>query len=173
MLRTLVVSKPTTLKALSASLAADSGGASAETAAANLSALGRLNPHVADLDRVPAGTVVFVPAGSKSRGDGESIVEQSFGQFSEHVRQAVEASAKRVDAGHAALAEQQKEVVAALRSAAVKRQIDADADLQQQVKDAEAVFKADQQAARTAEQAFETLPKDVAAELAALAKLFD
>lgn len=173
MLRTLVVSKATTLKALTASLSAEPAGAGEAAPGADLASLRRLNPHIADLDRIPAGTIVFVPDTPTSRAASGSVVEQGFNDFANYVRQAVESSAKRVDASHGALAEQQKEVAAALKSAVIKKQIDADADLQKQVKDAEAVFKADQQSAKTAQQMLEALQKDVTEELAALAKMFD
>jgi hypothetical protein len=89
------------------------------------------------------------------------------------VRQAVETGAKRVDAGYGALAEQQKEVAAALKSAAIRKQVEADADLQKLVADADAVFKADQQGAKAAQQTLESLQKGMAEELAQLAKMFD
>ena len=51
--------------------------------------------------------------------------------------------------------------------------MDADADLQKLVADSDAVFKADQQNAKAAQQTLESLQKGVAEELAALAKMFD
>jgi vacuolar-type H+-ATPase subunit I/STV1 len=172
-LRTFVVSKSTTLKSLTASLAGEGAGAGEEAPAARLATLQRLNPHVVDLDRIPAGTVLIVPDVPKARAESSSVAGPGFSEFAEQVRQAVAATSQRVGASYAALAEQQKEVAAALKSAAVKRQVDADADLQKQAKDAEAVFKADQQAAKAAQQTLEALHKEVEEELAALAKMFD
>jgi len=80
---------------------------------------------------------------------------------------------ERVSASYSALVDQQKEVATALKSAAIKKQVDADADLQKLVADSDAVFKADQQNAKTAQQMLETMQKGVADELAVLAKMFD
>ena len=173
MLRTFVVSKSMTLKALTAQLASEPAGADGEAPAARLASLQRLNPHLADLDRIPAGTVVLVQDAPNVRAATASVAGQGFNDFADQVRQAVVSTAQRVDASYAALAEQQKEVAAALKSAAVRKQIDADADLQKLIKDSDAAVKADQQNAKAAQQALESLQKEVSAELAVLAKMFE
>jgi hypothetical protein len=172
-LRTFVVSKSITLKALTAQLAGEPAGGDAEAPGARLASLQRLNPHIADLDRIPAGTVLLVQDTPNVRAVTSPVGGESFNEFAAQVREAVASAAQRVDAGYGALAEQQKEVASALKSAAIRKQIDADGDLQKLVKDSDAVFKADQQSAKTAQQTLESLQKSVAEELAALAKMFD
>ena len=173
MLRTHVVSQPTTLKALTAQLASGSGGANPDPPAARLASLQRLNPHIADLDRIPAGTVVLVEDGPDIRVATSPVAGGGFSEFAAQVKQAAASAVQRVDAGYGALAEQQKEVAAALKSAAIRKQVDADADLQKLVADSDAAFKADQQSAKAAQETLESLQKGVADELALLAKLLD
>lgn len=171
--RTFVISKSTTPKALIAQLSTDAAAGDEEAPAVRLASLQRLNPHIADLDRIPAGTVLLVPDTPNVRAATSSIAGQAFSEFAEQARQAGASTAQRVNASYSALAEQQKEVAAALKSAAVRKQVDADADLQKLVTDSDAVFKADQQSAKAAQQTLESLQKGVVDELAVLAKMFD
>ena len=171
--RTFVISKTTTLKALTAQLSTDASANDDNAPAVNLATLQRLNPHISDLARIPAGTVVFVPDTPNARGATTSVGGQGFQEFAERARQAGVSTTERVSASYSALVDQQKEVATALKSAAIKKQVDADADLQNLVADSDAVFKADQQNAKTAQQMLETMQKGVADELAVLAKMFD
>ena len=171
--RTFVISKSTTLKALTAQLSTDAAAGDDDASAVNLASLQRLNPHISDLARIPAGTVVLVPDTPNVRAATSSVGGQGFKEFAEQARQAGASTTQRVSASYGALVEQQKEVATALKSAAIKKQVDADADLQKLVADSDAVFKADQQNAKTAQQTLETMQKGVADELAVLAKMFD
>ena len=173
MLRTYVVSKSTTPKALSALLASDADSGEGEGPTARLAALQRLNPHIADLARIPAGTVVLIADAANARGATRSVAGPGFEAFAEQLRQAAAASSQRVNTSYGALAEAQKEVAGILKSAAIRKQVDADADLQRQVKEAELVLKADQQNTKAAQQTLAALQADIGQELAVLAKLFD
>ncbi|HEY2925279.1 hypothetical protein, partial [Piscinibacter sp.] len=76
-----------------------------------------------------------------------------------------------VRSGHEALAAQRQEVAALLKSAAVRRLIESDPDLKQDLDAAVQVFKQDQQQAKEAEKTMQLLQEQAKAELAALAKL--
>ena len=171
--RTFVISKTTTLKALTAQLSTDAAAGDNDAPAVTQATLQRLNPHISDLARIPAGTVVFVPDTPNVRAATSSVGGQGFQEFAEQARQASASTTQRVSASYSALAEQQKEVATALKSAAVRKQVEADADLQKLVADSDAVFKADQQNAKATQQTLESIQKGVADELAVLAKMFD
>ena len=130
----------------------------------------RLNPHV-DFKRIEPGTVLLVPdqPGLKA-GETSSVGGQAFDAFRDQVTGSMEAATRRVRQGHEALAAQRAEVNAVLKTAALKRLLEADPDLKPQLDAAAEVFKQDQQRAKDADATLKILQDGVLAELAVLAK---
>ena len=165
-MRMIVIKQGTNLQALSTRLLA--GGAGKEGA---LQSLQRLNPHVEDFAKIEAGTVLLVPDLPATRdGESTSISGEAFAVFREQVSEAVDAAVARVRSGYEALAAQRKDVTALLKTAAVKRMLEAEPDLRKQLDATTELFKQDQQRAKEAEKTLETL-QEANHELRALAKL--
>lgn len=164
-MRMIVIKQGTDLATLSARLLA--GGTGNEGA---LQSLQRLNPHV-DFRAIEAGTVLLVPDLPGLRaGESTSISGEAFAAFQQQVSGAVEAAVARVRSGYEALAAQRQDVTAVLKSAAVRRVIEADPDLKSQLDAATQVFKQDQQRAKDAETTLQAL-QQAKDEMQALAKL--
>jgi len=165
-MRMIVIKQATDLPALGARLLG--AGAAHEGA---LQGLQRLNPHV-DFGRLEPGTVLLVPdQPGLCAGESRSVSGEAFDAFEEQVNASVNAAVARVRSGHEALAAQRQEVAALLKSAAVRRLIESDPDLKQELDAAAQVFKQDQQQAKEAEKTMQLLQEQAKAELAALAKL--
>jgi hypothetical protein len=136
----------------------------------------KLNPHV-DFKKIEPGTVLLLPDPPAATGtagtatEGKSIQGQVFDDLQSEVTKAVEASGARVRRGYEALTEEAKEVNAVLKTAAVKRLVDADPDLKQQADAAAAVFKQDAADAKAADQALRSIQQQATEELGNLAKL--
>jgi hypothetical protein len=140
-----------------------------------LETLEKLNPHV-DFTKVEPGTVILVPdnpAGPGDTGDKDdrSIQAKAFADLRVEVAGALDASSARVRRGYDVLAEEAKEVTATLKSAPIKRAIEADQELKVQVDAAAAVFKQDAADAKSAEQTLRSIKERMDQELDALAKL--
>jgi hypothetical protein len=138
-------------------------------------ALEKLNPHV-DFTKVEPGTVILVPdspaaAGDTGDKDDRSIQANAFADLRDDVVSALDASSARVRRGYEALAEEAKDVSAALKSAPIKRAVEADQELKVQVEAAAAVFKQDAADAKSAEQTLKSIKERMSQELDALAKL--
>jgi hypothetical protein len=168
-MRMLVIKEATDLSALrSRLLNARLSGEQASAALANLQAL---NPH-ADLSAVGAGTVLFVPDAPGFKASGSmSVAEDAFGEFQKFVRGALGDAAKRLKDGNAAQAEERDQVAAALRTAAVKRALESDPALKEQIAEASRTFKQEQQRGEQAEEALAEAGKAALAKLTALGKL--
>ena len=166
-MRMIVIKQRTDLQALGAQLLG--AGAAREGA---LQSLQRLNPHVDFKQRIEPGTVVLVPEQPGLReGESASVGGEAFESFSEQVRAALEATASRVRSGHEARLAQQKDVVAVLKSPALKKMLESDPDLKKDLDAALQVIKDDQQAAKESEKLLKTLQDQSAAELASLTQL--
>lgn len=137
-----------------------------------LKTLLQMNPHIVDLSKLSAGTVLLVPDAPGFRaGESTSIAGAGFEALGAQMREAAEEVQARVRRGHELLATQRKELAGALKAAGVKRLIESDPDLKKQLDEAEVVFKNDQQQAKDTEKALEALQRQLAEELGALAKM--
>jgi hypothetical protein len=166
MLRPLVLKTDTDLKALTASvLDGRFKGPQADAVAARLEAA---NPHV-DPARISAGTVVLVPdtPGFKAAA-ASSVQSEPFADFGKMVSEALGAAAGRMKSGNALRAAERADVAAAVKSAAFKRLVANDPDVQKQ---AEEALKAAEQEAAADKQSEETVALLGKTALAALGEL--
>lgn len=164
-MRIAIAAQDSDLPVFAAGLAAD-GAADA----ALLQEIERLNPHV-DFSRIPAGTVLLLPDRVGSRENASrGLADEGFDALAQQVRAAVEATTARVRAGHDALQVQRKEVSGVVRSAALKRLMESDAQVRQLVEQGESVFKADTLRAREAAMELEALGKEAVEALEQLAR---
>ena len=142
-----------------------------EQAAKRIEQIQRLNPHL-DVKNIKRGTVVLVPDAPGERdAESRSVQGDAFADLRTQVNTALEASRARVRRGHAALNDSAKEVTAVLKSAAVKRALEAQPDLKEQAEAATRVFKQDATDAKAAEQTLKEMGDRFEQELEALAKL--
>ena len=167
-MRVIVVNSKTDVQTLGTRLGKDRTGTTFET-------IEKLNPHV-DFTRVEPGTVILVPDPPKAAADAEDDTDQSiqaraFGDLRKLVSDGLDTSGARVRRGYDALAAEAMEVTAALKSAPVKRAIEADPELKAQVESAATVFKQDTADAKNAEQTLKSMKDRMDEELNALAKL--
>lgn len=165
-MRMFVIKQATDLQALSAKLLTT--GAGKESALQNLQ---RLNPHV-DFNRLDAGTVLLVPdqPGVKT-SESSSIGGEAFDAFHEQARASVDAAVTRVREGHDHLSAARTDVAAVLKTAALKRLLEADPDIKKALDEAAQVFKQDQQQAKESIAQLQAFQAQVNEELAQLAKL--
>jgi hypothetical protein len=132
-----------------------------------LAALQALNPHV-DITKVPAGTVLLVPdMPSFKVSASDPVLGSALGEFQQVVRTALEQTAANLKAGTAARAAERADIMAVLKGAPLKRIIESDSVLKQQVADATKALQAEEQA----DQAEETLARASKAALAKIAEL--
>lgn len=165
-MRMIVTDKKTSLRTLGIRLLDDE----ADRVSA-LEQLKTVNPHV-DFKKIEPGTVLLIPDTPGFRdAESASVTGDAFDALREQIVVSVAAAASRLRGGYEALRAEQKEVAVVLKSAAVKRAIETDADLKPQIDAATQVFKQDQQQARDAEKTMQTLQEQVAEELASLTKL--
>jgi hypothetical protein len=162
-MRVVTINSRSDLQALSARFGRD-------RADRTLVEIERLNPHV-DFSRLATGTVLLVP--DPPDEPEESIQGKAFADLREQVIGALDASSARVRRGYEALGEEAKEITAVLRTAAVRRAVEADPALQQQVDDAAAAFKRDAAEAKTADTSLRAIREQAAQELSALAKILE
>jgi hypothetical protein len=136
-----------------------------------LAALQALNPHV-DLKKLRAGTVLLVPDSPSFKASAtDPVAGEALDGFAQLVKNGFAAAAADLKTGNETRNAQRNDVAAAIKSAAVKRLIDADPDLRQQVDEALKAAKDDQVQAAQAEQQVDAATKGALTELASLAKL--
>jgi len=169
-MRVIVVNSRTDVQTLGTRLGKDRTGQAFET-------IEKLNPHV-DFTRVEPGTVILVPdppraadAADDKDDKDRSIQGRAFDDLREIVSSGLEASSARVRRGYEALSAEAKDVTAALKSAPVKRAVDADPELKAQLESAAAVFKQDTADAKNADQTLKSMKDRMDEELNALSKL--
>jgi hypothetical protein len=132
-----------------------------------------LNPHVRDLAQVKPGTVLLLPDLPDFEAEaGDSVAGQAFDGFAADAAAGLKASGERLRAGMARREAMRKDVAAVLKSAAVKRVLEADPALRKQADEADARFKAEQKEGAAALAALTAMDEALAAELANLAKIF-
>ena len=162
-MRMLVISQDTDLDTLRTKLLTGRiAGAKAESA---LQSLQDLNPH-ADLKKLAPGTVLLVPETASFKSSASrSVAGGAFDEFQQLVRSDLASAAGKLKPANEARAADNAE------GAAVKRLIDADPELKQQLEEAVKAFKTDQEEGAKAEQTLEGATKGALAELATLNKL--
>lgn len=140
--------------------------------AASLARLQALNPHV-DLAKVRAGSVLVLPDTPAFRDDqsDDSVGADAWAALAADASAGLKARTEQLRSAAAARDAQRKEVQALLRSAAVKRQLDADTALRKQADAAEDQFKADQKATSDAAAQLDAMSRGLADEIAALGAL--
>lgn len=166
-MRMIVIKQGTDAQALGSLLLGNAAGKQAL-----LQRVEQLNPHVADFERIEAGTVLLIPdvPGLKA-GESASVGGQAFDALRAQVGASVEAMGTQVRKGYATMATERADVTAVLRNPALRRVLDSDPDLKPQLEAAAQVFKKDQQNAKDSETMLKTLQQGALAELDVLARL--
>ena len=142
-----------------------------EVSQATLDQVKRLNPHV-DFQRIEAGTVLLLPdSHGLNDKDSQSLAGNSFEDFVAHASEGFKAVAQRMRISADALAADHAAVNATLKIAAVKRQIESDPLLKNQLDEANSEFTDAQKKTQEAAGQVEAMQKDVNAELEALRKM--
>jgi hypothetical protein len=168
-MRMLLIKQDTDIHTLGARLL--SAKLNSDQTKAAIAALQALNPQ-ADLEKIGAGTVLLVPDAPSFKPSATSSVSSgAFGDFEKLVKSGLAAAAARMTADDAAHTADNGAVTAVLRVAAVKRLIDTDADLKQQVANLTKTLKDDEQQSKQAEQTLATVSKEVLAKLTQMGKL--
>ena len=168
--RMVVIKNATDIKTLRTSLLrANVSDAQAASALADLQAL---NQHV-NPAKIPAGTVLLVPdAPSFDAAASEPIATSPFDALRERLRIDLTAASKRLKAGNEMRAAQRADIASVQKSAAFKKIVDKDPELQKQVEEAGKALKEDEKQAADAEKKVAAAIDDTMAELDALGKLF-
>ena len=165
-MRMLVIDKGTTARTLRETLL--SSRLSADQANAAIEHLQATNPHV-DLKALKPGTIVFVPdAPAFKRSASDSVVDTVLSDVERLVEGALDAARARARVAAEASALENAELGKTLRSAAFKRAIGQDAELQSAVDAAGEALKQENQETQEAEQ---TLTDASKAAIAALRSL--
>jgi len=144
---------------------------SADTA--TLERVKALNPHL-DLASAKAGSTLLLPDSPAFRDANgpDSVAADAWEELSADASAGLKARAAQLKAGVAERDAQRKELATVLKSAAVRRQLNADPALRQQADAAEACLKTDQKAATDATKQIDAMAKALGDELATLAALF-
>jgi len=166
-MRIFITEKETDLETLASSLAR-----TPRVAAAVRARVLALNPHLADATRIPKGGVLMLPDGPEFKaGVGNSVSAVGADVIADRFSAGARASLSRAAARLESLNAERAEVRDALKSAAARRLVESDPQLQMRLAASDVDFKAEQK--RTAEvtaQLKETA-KLAEAELAKLQKL--
>jgi hypothetical protein len=134
-------------------------------AEAAMVSLQTLNPHV-DLANVAPGTVLFVPDTPDFQPTGsDSVFDDVLQDFERLVKSSLDAATSRAKAASESTAADSAEVAKTFKSAAFKRVLAQDAELQSAVDDANAALKDEKQAR---DQAAATLAEATKGAVAAL-----
>jgi hypothetical protein len=166
-MRTIVIDEDTNLEGLRARLLGER-----PFAGTALERLKSLNPHV-NFKKIPAGTVLLVPELPGLRKGETTSVTGDFDTLREDLLGALDASRARVRSGFEALQAQEKEVGTAVRSAAFRRALELDPELQGQAEAGMQAFKQDRETAKTTAEELKALRQEAMTELTALGKLLE
>ena len=168
--RVVVIREATDIQTLGGSmLGARVSGAQATNA---IDALKTLNPHIANVKNIKAGTVLLVPDSPHFKESASApALEGPLDDLQKLVRGGLTAAAARMKAANAARAEELSEVAGLQKLAAVKRAMESDPELKEQLGDAARTAKAAQAEATKAETALDTMLEGATTELGDLAKL--
>ena len=168
--RVVVIKETTDIQTLGGSmLGAKVSGVQATNA---IDALKTLNPHVADVKNIKAGTVLLVPDSPYFKESASAPVSAGpLDDFQKLVRGGITAAAARMKAASAARAEELSQVAGLQKLAAVKKAMESDPELKEQLGDASRTAKAAQAEAAKAETALDAMLEGATIELRGLAKL--
>lgn len=168
-MRTLVITKAADRQTVLNRVVA--GKANAAQTKAALQELQQLNPHL-DINNLKPGAVILIPdAPNFNATEGDPVGSGTFEDFQQLVRSGLSDAAERLRSGDAARAADRSEVTATLKSPAIKRLLDSDQDLRQQIAEATKSFKEEQAQEDQDEKAVAASAKAVLAELAELGKV--
>jgi vacuolar-type H+-ATPase subunit I/STV1 len=133
--------------------------------------LQRLNPH-ADFARLPAGTVLLLPERETFEGaEIESVAGEAFSDIADELRTGLKTAAQRIGAAYDRAESDRKNIASITRRTDVKRIIDGDPQLRQQVAAAEARFEELTSNGKQVRSALGAMDQAVAAELEELGRL--
>ena len=166
-MRMIVIKQATDLQQISSRLAGKSGAESA------LATLKTFNPHLADVKKIEAGAVIFVPESpSFKTAESDSVEGDAFDDLAQQLQTSVNAASDQVQQGWSALIAEEKDVSAAFKLiTSAKRAADVDAALKAQIDAATQLFKQDQTTAKSVGDSLSAMETEVEAELAEIAKL--
>jgi hypothetical protein len=168
-MRMLVIDEETDLRTLRTRLV--DGRVAEDRAEAALRNLQALNPHV-DLARLPAGTVLLVPESNEFKPSAsDSPGESSRDELRDIVRSGFQELSARLKSGNEGQNAEAEATTAIAKSRSVKKILEADPELDEQVRAALVRFKEERSEAEEAERALETMIEGTLAELASLEKL--
>ena len=167
-MRTLVIKQDTDIDALSSQLF--KARLSAGQVKSALASLQAMNRH-ADFTKLRAGTVLIIPDSPNFKvSASESVQGGALDDFQHLARTALAQAAADVKASAAARAAERADVVAALKSAPLRRALESDAELKQQVEEAIKALKQDEQQMEEAEPLLAQVSKAAMSKLADLSK---
>ncbi len=174
-MRMLVIKEDTDLGGIGTKLLrrGAAGGKGGTASAVSLDKLKVLNPHV-DFTKLKAGAVLLVPdlPDLDSDAAGDSIGGEAFAGFVAEVEDGWKSAAARTRRAQSRLDDDAGALAEALKSPAVKRAIDADAELKPQLAAAQAALKAERERAAATLQLIDAVQAATKQELAELTKLF-
>lgn len=171
MLRTFVVKGDTNLRSLGNTLLnARFRGAQADAALERLKAL---NPH-ADPERIPAGTVLFVPDQPGFKASAATSTQAGpLDDFRALLSSALSDAARNMKTGNAQRAAERADVSAVVKSAVFRRIVGDDRGIALQVSDAQKAMAAEESDDRQAEEALSAMSKAALEALTRLGRLSD
>jgi hypothetical protein len=167
-MRIFITDKESDLSALAAGLARN-----ARAAGSTLERVAALNPHLADMARIPAGSVLLLPEEELRAGAGTVAGGSTLGELGESVGAGIRAAATRVNARFETAVEDHNAVRDALKTAAGKRLLEADPLFAKRIAAAEAQFKVEQKEAAENKARFSEIQKSAQSEFARLQKLLE
>lgn len=175
-MRMLVIKEDTDLGGIGSKLLrrGAGGGKGGTASAVSLDKLKALNPHV-DFTKLKAGAVLLVPDLpdiDDSNAAGDSIGGDAFAGFVAEVEDGWKGAVARTRRAQSRLDDDAGALAEALKSPAVKRAIDADAELKPQLAAAQAALKAERERATATLQLLDAVQVATKQELAELTKLF-
>ena len=169
MARTVTIKTDTTLRALGPTLL--DARFRGEQVDAALDRLQALNPH-ADPERIPAGTVLFVPDTPAFKASVSASPQAApIDEFRVMLTGALTEAAGRLKTASATRAAERADLSTVLRSAAFKRAAGDDREVLQQVSDAQKVLATEEADDKQAEETFAAMSKAALAALAQIAKV--
>jgi hypothetical protein len=168
-MRTAIIDQPTTLLAFTKSIVR-----AARSVEATLERLKTLNPHLADTQKLAAGTVLVIPDSPDVKpGVGEPVGVQthSLTDFAAGLRTGLRDLAARHKQFAGERAAENAALRDALKAAPAKRLVESDPILKERLAAAETAFKVEQKRIAEVEAQLADTAKQVEAELAKMQKL--
>jgi hypothetical protein len=167
MFRTITVPQDTNFEALSATVL--DGRIGGDRAAAALTRIADLNPHIADPANLKAGTVLILPdTPGLKRTAGDAVAKAPWNDFKALVGAALDKAARAAQAGQEARAAQRADLAEAMKRADVKRVLKTDKDLDAQAQATATALEGQEQAGRDAVEKLTAMSEAVRAALARL-----